>query len=192
MRSCQSARSTAGLRCSARSRSAAMRRRLATSSPPLARADRLLGVDLSYRQTMGMQAIRDLVRSGSLGEIFACDLVFHNAYGPESRRGSTTSASRRRRADRSRGPPRRSPRSGRSIFPTSFPRTDVSTPRGGRSPAQAPRSRTMPRLGSSSRPAHHSDRLLLGPECRTRRRDPGRLPWRERRRRNAQCRRLLL
>jgi predicted dehydrogenase len=47
------------------------------------RADRLLGVDLSYRQTRGMRAIRDLIRSGSLGEIFACDLVFHNAYGPD-------------------------------------------------------------------------------------------------------------
>ena len=45
-------------------------------------ADRLLGVDLSYRHTAAMQAIRDLVRSGALGQIFAADLVFHNAYGP--------------------------------------------------------------------------------------------------------------
>ncbi|MBB4566866.1 Gfo/Idh/MocA family protein [Rhizobium leucaenae] len=46
-------------------------------------ADRLLGVDLSYRQTKGMRSIRDLVRSGELGNIFAVDMVFHNAYGPD-------------------------------------------------------------------------------------------------------------
>jgi predicted dehydrogenase len=47
------------------------------------RADRLLGVDLSYRFTAGMQHIRNLVAGGQLGKIFAADLVFHNAYGPE-------------------------------------------------------------------------------------------------------------
>jgi predicted dehydrogenase len=47
-------------------------------------ADRLLGVDLSYRYTAAMQAIREQVRSGALGRIFAADLVFHNAYGPGS------------------------------------------------------------------------------------------------------------
>ena len=46
-------------------------------------ADRLLGVDLSYRETDGMRAARDLVRSGDLGHLFAADLVFHNAYGPD-------------------------------------------------------------------------------------------------------------
>ena len=46
-------------------------------------ADRLLGVDLSYRFTEGMQRIRELVRGGELGSIFAVDLVFHNAYGPD-------------------------------------------------------------------------------------------------------------
>lgn len=45
-------------------------------------ADRLLGVDLSYRHTAALQAIRSVVRSGELGDIFAVDLVFHNAYGP--------------------------------------------------------------------------------------------------------------
>jgi predicted dehydrogenase len=45
-------------------------------------ADRLLGVDLSYRHTAAMRAIRDLIRSGQLGQIFAADLVFHNGYGP--------------------------------------------------------------------------------------------------------------
>ncbi|ASY66057.1 putative oxidoreductase ydgJ (plasmid) [Sinorhizobium sojae CCBAU 05684] len=46
------------------------------------RADRLLGVDLSYRQTEGMRQIRDLIVSGELGTVYAVDLVFHNAYGP--------------------------------------------------------------------------------------------------------------
>lgn len=46
-------------------------------------ANRLLGVDLSYRYTQGMQQIRDLSRSGELGHIYAVDLVFHNAYGPD-------------------------------------------------------------------------------------------------------------
>ena len=46
-------------------------------------ADRLLGVDLSYRFTEGMRRVRDLVRSGELGRVYAVDLVFHNAYGPD-------------------------------------------------------------------------------------------------------------
>lgn len=46
-------------------------------------ADRLLGVDLSYRHTDGMRRIGDLVSRGELGEIFAVELVFHNAYGPD-------------------------------------------------------------------------------------------------------------
>jgi predicted dehydrogenase len=47
------------------------------------RADRLLGVDLSYRFTAALQKIRGLVRRGELGKIFSVDLVFHNAYGPD-------------------------------------------------------------------------------------------------------------
>ncbi len=46
-------------------------------------ADRLLGVDLSYRFTAGARAIREAVRTGELGRVFAGDLVFHNAYGPD-------------------------------------------------------------------------------------------------------------
>ena len=46
-------------------------------------ADRLLGVDLSYRRTAAAEAIAPLLRSGELGEIFAADLTFHNAYGPD-------------------------------------------------------------------------------------------------------------
>lgn len=44
------------------------------------KADRLLGVDLSYRHTAAMQAIRS--RLSELGTPFAADLTFHNAYGP--------------------------------------------------------------------------------------------------------------
>ena len=46
-------------------------------------ADRLIGVDFSYRYTQGMQRIADIVRAGELGHVFAIDLVFHNAYGPD-------------------------------------------------------------------------------------------------------------
>jgi predicted dehydrogenase len=46
-------------------------------------ADRLLGVDLSYRSTAAGQALCALIRSGALGDIYAASLVFHNAYGPD-------------------------------------------------------------------------------------------------------------
>ncbi len=46
------------------------------------KADRLLGVDLSYRHCRGLLAIRDLITRGELGHVFEADLVFHNAYGP--------------------------------------------------------------------------------------------------------------
>ena len=46
-------------------------------------ADVLLGVDLSYRFTDGIQKIRKEIAKGNLGKIFAADLVFHNAYGPD-------------------------------------------------------------------------------------------------------------
>ena len=36
-----------------------------------------------YRFTEAMQRIRDLVRTGGAGRIYAVDLVFHNAYGPD-------------------------------------------------------------------------------------------------------------
>lgn len=47
------------------------------------RADRLLAVDFSYRFTEGMRRIRELVKAGGLGRLYAVDLVFHNAYGPD-------------------------------------------------------------------------------------------------------------
>jgi predicted dehydrogenase len=45
------------------------------------RADRLLGVDLSYRHTAACVAVRE--RIASIGPVHAVDLVFHNAYGPD-------------------------------------------------------------------------------------------------------------
>ncbi|HYF38360.1 MAG TPA: Gfo/Idh/MocA family oxidoreductase, partial [Gemmatimonadales bacterium] len=47
------------------------------------RANCLLGVDLSYRFVEGARHIRNLVRAGELGQVYAVDLVFHNAYGPD-------------------------------------------------------------------------------------------------------------
>jgi predicted dehydrogenase len=44
----------------------------------------LLGVDLSYRHTAAIRNIREVLRSGELGRVFAVDLVFHNAYGPDA------------------------------------------------------------------------------------------------------------
>ena len=46
-------------------------------------ADRLLAVDLSYRCVEGARRIRGLIRAGELGSVYAVDLVFHNAYGPD-------------------------------------------------------------------------------------------------------------
>jgi predicted dehydrogenase len=46
-------------------------------------ADRLLGVDFSYRATVAMQQIREQALAGAIGDIYAADLVFHNAYGPD-------------------------------------------------------------------------------------------------------------
>lgn len=47
------------------------------------KSNKLLGVDMSYRFTDGMQKIKDLVHKNELGKLFAADLVFHNAYGPD-------------------------------------------------------------------------------------------------------------
>lgn len=46
-------------------------------------ADRLLHVDLSYRHHTGMRRIRELITRGELGEVYAVEAVFHNAYGPD-------------------------------------------------------------------------------------------------------------
>lgn len=47
------------------------------------RANRLLAVDYSYRQTTAMQRIRAAIQAGELGRVFAAQLEFHNAYGPD-------------------------------------------------------------------------------------------------------------
>jgi predicted dehydrogenase len=47
------------------------------------RADVPLGVDLSYRHAEAFAAARATVADGAIGEVFAADLAFHNAYGPD-------------------------------------------------------------------------------------------------------------
>lgn len=46
-------------------------------------ANRLLGCDFSYRHTEAMKRIRNAVVEGEIGSVYAADLVFHNAYGPD-------------------------------------------------------------------------------------------------------------
>lgn len=46
-------------------------------------ADLLLGVDLSYRYTDAMRVLRAVVQAGELGDVYAADVVFHNAHGPD-------------------------------------------------------------------------------------------------------------
>jgi predicted dehydrogenase len=46
-------------------------------------ADRLIGVDLSYRHTEAMRRIKALLKEERLGQVSAIDLTFHNAYGPD-------------------------------------------------------------------------------------------------------------
>lgn len=46
-------------------------------------ADRLLGVDYSYRFTDGARELRRRLQAGELGRVFSLELVFHNAYGPD-------------------------------------------------------------------------------------------------------------
>ena len=47
------------------------------------RMERLLALDMSYRHVRGVKKIKELVDAGEIGEVFAVDLVFHNAYGPD-------------------------------------------------------------------------------------------------------------
>jgi predicted dehydrogenase len=46
-------------------------------------ADRLLGVDYSYRHTTAVREAKAQIGTGRIGQIFAAELVFHNAYGPD-------------------------------------------------------------------------------------------------------------
>jgi predicted dehydrogenase len=47
------------------------------------RANRLLAVDMSYRFVRGIEKIKEQVKGGVMGDVYAMDLVFHNAYGPD-------------------------------------------------------------------------------------------------------------
>ena len=47
------------------------------------RADRLLGVDFCYRELAAARKLKTVVETGAIGSVFAADLVFHNAYGPD-------------------------------------------------------------------------------------------------------------
>ena len=46
-------------------------------------ADRALGVDFSYRHTDAARELARRLGEGELGDVFAVDAVFHNAYGPD-------------------------------------------------------------------------------------------------------------
>jgi predicted dehydrogenase len=46
-------------------------------------ADRLLGVDLSYRHVEALRTARRAVEAGEIGRLHSLDLAFHNAYGPD-------------------------------------------------------------------------------------------------------------
>jgi predicted dehydrogenase len=44
---------------------------------------RLLAVDMCYRFVRGIAKIKQLADDGAIGELYACELIFHNAYGPD-------------------------------------------------------------------------------------------------------------
>lgn len=46
-------------------------------------ADRLLGLDLSYRFVEAVRRAREVVAAGGIGRPYAAELSFHNAYGPD-------------------------------------------------------------------------------------------------------------
>jgi predicted dehydrogenase len=46
-------------------------------------ADLLLGVDLCYPRTAAFRAMREVLDAEGIGRVFAADLTFHNAYGPD-------------------------------------------------------------------------------------------------------------
>lgn len=46
-------------------------------------ADRLLGVDLSYRYLRASATAREAIARGNIGRPYAADLTFHNGYGPD-------------------------------------------------------------------------------------------------------------
>jgi predicted dehydrogenase len=45
--------------------------------------DRLLDVDFCYRHVAGIPELKSRVQAGAIGNVYAADLTFHNAYGPD-------------------------------------------------------------------------------------------------------------
>jgi predicted dehydrogenase len=45
--------------------------------------DRLLDVDFCYRHVAGVPELKALIAAGAIGQVYAADLAFHNAYGPD-------------------------------------------------------------------------------------------------------------
>lgn len=45
--------------------------------------DRLVSVDLSYKFTRAFTAVYETIKEGKIGKIYAADLIFHNAFGPD-------------------------------------------------------------------------------------------------------------
>jgi predicted dehydrogenase len=58
------------------------RREVAAVVGAARKADRLLMTDLGFRHTTAGRVLGEVVRSGELGEVFAVNLVFHSAHGP--------------------------------------------------------------------------------------------------------------
>jgi predicted dehydrogenase len=46
-------------------------------------ANRLLDLDMCYRRVRSFALIKKLAEEGQIGDLYACELVFHNAYGPD-------------------------------------------------------------------------------------------------------------
>ncbi|MFW5774858.1 MAG: Gfo/Idh/MocA family protein [Chitinivibrionales bacterium] len=47
------------------------------------KANRLLGVDLSYRYLRGIPTLRSIIQAGDIGDVYGINCIFHNAYGPD-------------------------------------------------------------------------------------------------------------
>jgi predicted dehydrogenase len=45
--------------------------------------NRLLATDFCYRHVAGVPELKTRIRTGAIGKIYAADLTFHNAYGPD-------------------------------------------------------------------------------------------------------------
>lgn len=45
--------------------------------------NKLLGVDFSYRFVQGVQKMKRMIKDDYIGKVYAVNLIFHNAYGPD-------------------------------------------------------------------------------------------------------------